>query len=103
MKIKGKPGFTLIELLTVISIIIVLAGLVIGTAGYIQQKAARARAQAEIVAISSACESYKAENGAYPMDSGSATSQLYPAGANVAYDPASANATTYQNACAVLY
>src|SRR6476646_5424650 len=63
----GKAsGFTIMELLIVISIIIVLAALVLATAGYAQNKAARSRAGAEIAAISAACENYKADNGIYP-------------------------------------
>jgi prepilin-type N-terminal cleavage/methylation domain-containing protein len=63
-----SSGFTLIELLIVISIIIVLAGLTIGTMGYVQEKGKRSRAEAEIAAISAALESYKADNGIYPKD-----------------------------------
>ena len=61
-------AFTLIELLVVISIIIVLAGLVLATSGYIATKGRRSRAEAEIAAISAALESYKADNGIYPTD-----------------------------------
>src|SRR2546428_573293 len=64
-------AFTIIELLVVITIIIVLAGLIIATTGYVQKKGARSRAETEIAAISAACESYKADNGVYPR--GSAT------------------------------
>jgi len=59
----------LIELLVVIAVIAILAGLVLGTAGYIQKKSARSRAEAEIAALSAALESYKAEYGAYPSNS----------------------------------
>lgn len=59
-------GFTLIELLVVITVIAILAGIVLNTAGYIQKKAARSRAEAEIAALSAALESYKAEYGNYP-------------------------------------
>jgi type II secretory pathway pseudopilin PulG len=63
----GAGGaFTLIELLVVIAIIIVLAGLVLSTVGYVQKKGARSRAETEIAAMSAACESYKADNGVYP-------------------------------------
>ena len=48
------------------AIIIVLAGLIIGTSGYVQKKGARSRAEAEIAAMSAALESYKADNGIYP-------------------------------------
>src|SRR5256886_15730610 len=61
-----RRAFTLIELLVVISIIIILAGLILSTVGYVQKKGARSRAEAEIAAISAALESYKADNGIYP-------------------------------------
>lgn len=66
---KYPGGFTLIELLVVIAIIAILAALVLSTAGYIQKKAARARAESEIAALSTALESYKADNGDYPYSS----------------------------------
>lgn len=59
-------GFTLIELLTVISVIIILAGLILSVSGYVQKKGATARSESEIAAISAACESYRADNGIYP-------------------------------------
>src|SRR5713226_8928126 len=62
-------AFTLIELLVVISIIIILAGLILSTVGYVQKKGARSRAEAEIAAMSAAVENYKADNGIYPRDS----------------------------------
>jgi type II secretory pathway pseudopilin PulG len=61
-------AFTLIELIVVIAIIIVLAGLILSTVGYVQKKGARSRAETEIAAMSAACESYKADNGIYPRD-----------------------------------
>ncbi len=70
-------GFTLVELLVVITIIAILAALVLSTAGGIQDKAARSRAQSEIAALSAALESYKADNGDYPT--GTATP---PSGTN---------------------
>jgi type II secretory pathway pseudopilin PulG len=63
---QAAGAFTLIELLVVIAIIIVLAGLVLSTVGFVQKKGARSRAETEIAAISAACESYKADNGIYP-------------------------------------
>ena len=73
---KGKSptphGFTLIELLVVITIIAILAGLVLQTAGYVQKKAARSRAEAEIAALSAALESYKADMGDYPTGTNAA-------------------------------
>src|SRR5213078_3464989 len=71
----AEGAFTLIELLVVIAIIIILAGLILTTSGYVQRKGARARAETEIAAMSSALESYKADNGIYPRDA-STTEQL---------------------------
>src|SRR2546425_13360161 len=61
-------AFTIIELLVVIAIIIILAGLILSTVGYVQKKGARSRAETEIAAMSAALESYKADNGIYPRD-----------------------------------
>jgi general secretion pathway protein G len=66
---RCNRGFTIVELLIVTAIIIVLAGLIIGTSGYVQKKGGRSRAEAEIAAMSAALESYKADNGIYPRDS----------------------------------
>jgi len=63
---KSPEAFTLIELLVVIAIIAILAALVLNTAGFIQKKAARSRAETEVAALSAALESYKADNGDYP-------------------------------------
>ena len=62
-------AFTLIELLAVITIILILAGLILSVAGYANNKGAKARAQGEIQAMSTALESYKADNGTYPESS----------------------------------
>jgi len=58
---RKQPGFTLVELLVVVTVIAILAGLVLGVAGQIQNKSASARAETDITAISNALESYKAE------------------------------------------
>src|SRR5213080_3251121 len=65
---RAEGAFTLIELLVVIAIIIILAGLILATTGYVQKKGARSRAETEIAAMSAALESYKADNGTYPTD-----------------------------------
>ncbi len=65
---RGHGAFTLIELLTVIAIILVLAGLLLNIAGNANYKSSFARASAEIQAMSTALESYKADNGTYPRN-----------------------------------
>ena len=87
-----QRGFTVLELLVTIAIIIVLAGLILSTAGYVQKKAARSRAETEIAAISAACESYRADNGIYPKSN--STDQL---------DPTSIDLTSYFSAGNALY
>ncbi len=51
------------------AVIIVLAGLVLSISSFVQNKGGRARAEAEIAAMSAALESYKADNGIYPYSS----------------------------------
>lgn len=63
-----RAGFTLVELLTVIAIILVLAGLLLNVAGNANYKSSFARAQSEVKAMETACESYKADNGIYPRN-----------------------------------
>jgi type II secretory pathway pseudopilin PulG len=87
-------AFTIIELLVVITIIIVLVGLILTSAGYIQNKGARSRAETEIAAISTALENYKADNGTYPRDMAT-TDNLDPR--------SSGNPTNYQAASLFLY
>jgi type II secretion system protein G len=64
---RKHAAFTLIELLVVIAIIAILAGLLIQTAGFVQEKAGRSRAETEIKAIEAALETYKLDNGSYPV------------------------------------
>ncbi|MFL6538838.1 MAG: type II secretion system protein, partial [Chthoniobacterales bacterium] len=89
---RRQRAFTIIELLVVMAVIIVLAGLILGTSSYVQKKGARSRAEAEIAAMSAALESYKADNGVYPND---ATTN--------ALDPTGTDPTQYQSAALSLY
>src|SRR5437763_14282588 len=112
----GTPAttaaFTLIELIVVIAIIVILAGLILSTVGYVQKKGARSRAETEIAAMSAACESYKADNGVYPR--GQSTSvpatgtPVYTVATNGTNDlNARVNTDStqkiYQDACRYLY
>ena len=82
---NAPHGFTLIELLVVITIIAILAGLVLQTAGYVQKKAARSRAEAEIAALSAALESYKADMGDYPAGTNGTPNTTTSTGVNNAF------------------
>jgi general secretion pathway protein G len=64
---KADGGFTLIELLTVLVIIMILVGIIVGASKYAQVKGGNTRSQAEIAALETALESYKNDNGSYPM------------------------------------
>ena len=66
--LSTTTAFSLVELLVVIAIILILAGLILSTMGYVRKKGARSRAETEIAAISAACESYKADNAVYPSN-----------------------------------
>jgi prepilin-type N-terminal cleavage/methylation domain-containing protein len=92
---RNTPAFTIIELLIVMAIILVLAGLILATSGYVQKKGYRSRAEAEIAAISAALENYKADNGIYP--SGAETNALKP---NTMGDPGQ---SAYRDASLALY
>lgn len=75
----SQRAFTIIELLIVITIILVLAGLILATSGYVQTKAKRSRAEAEIAAITAALENYRADNGTYPTDTTNGTTNTLDA------------------------
>jgi prepilin-type N-terminal cleavage/methylation domain-containing protein len=84
----SQRAFTIIELLVAITIILVLAGLILATSGYVQTKAKRSRAEAEIAAISVALENYRADNGTYPTDTTNGTTNTLDA--RTMFDPAAA-------------
>lgn len=91
----ARSAFTLVELIVAITVIIILTGLVLSTVGYVQKKSARSRAETEIAAMSAACESYKADYGAYPFNSDTNTLN-----ARTDLDPSAAG---YSNASLFLY
>ncbi|MGL5016658.1 MAG: type II secretion system protein, partial [Luteolibacter sp.] len=48
----GKAGFTLIELMAVITIIVILAGLVVGGLGFVTERQAKEKARVQIALLS---------------------------------------------------
>src|SRR5258706_1355184 len=65
---KQVEAFTLIELLTVIAIIALLAGLVLGTAGLATRKSQEGRMKGEHGRLQTAIDVYKTDTGNYPPD-----------------------------------
>lgn len=75
MKTNSRPGysgFTLIELMAVITIIVILAGLVVGGLGFVNDRQAKEKAKVQIALLSKAIEEYKLDNGVYPPSGNSA-------------------------------
>jgi len=66
--VRRRDAFTIVEMIIVLATILILAGLVLATSGYVRNKGKRSRAEVEIAAISVALENYKADNGIYPID-----------------------------------
>lgn len=79
MKIKQhrrQAAFTLIELMAVITIIVILGSLVVGSYSYVMLRQANAKARVQIALLSKALEDYKSDMGTYPLtgDKSTATS-----------------------------
>lgn len=87
MKTRTIRSFTLIELMTVIAVIAILAGLVLGGAGAVRQRASRGQAKAEIAAIEAALGRYQMDFGTYPVSTG-----IVPSGTNYPITPSSYSA-----------
>lgn len=86
---KGKAAFTLIELMAVITIIVILAGLVVGGLGFVSDRQAKEKAKVQIALLSKALEEYKLDTGSYPASTNSA--DLYVALFYEGYDYAQKN------------
>lgn len=63
---QKHPAFTLIELMAVVTIIIILAGLVVGGLGFVNDRQATSKAKVQIALLSRAIEEYKLDMGTYP-------------------------------------
>ena len=62
----GKKGFTLLEVLTVISVMVILAGIVLPSLRTARKRAFQAKAQTQIVSLMLALKNYKSDLGDYP-------------------------------------
>jgi len=62
----ASAAFTLIELMAVVLVILVLAAVGMGVAGYVQRKVAIATTKSQIAQIETALEAYKSDWGYYP-------------------------------------
>ena len=88
----GKAAFTLIELMVVITIIVILAGLVVGGMEYANQRQASEKTKVQIALLSKGIEEYKLDMGAYPGTAdntpiaGDVSEQLYQALFKDGYD-----------------
>jgi general secretion pathway protein G len=65
---RAGGGFTLIELMATVAIVVIIAGLTLGTLGYVNRKGAESRAKSEVAAISAAIDSYKLDFGSFPEE-----------------------------------
>ena len=84
-----RAAFTLIEMLVVMVVIAILASIVLSVAGLVQNKAARARAEAEIKALSGGCDAYKADHGSFPQDTTTDALDPRTTGTPTSYEEAS--------------
>ena len=87
----GQAAFTLIELMVVITIIVILAGLVVGGMEYANQRQATEKTKVQIALLSKGIEEYKLDMGAYPGTdntaiAGDVSEQLYQALFKDGYD-----------------
>ena len=63
---RRPAGFTLVELLAVVVVIVILVGLTLRIAGYVQKHTSITTTKLQIAAMKTALESYKADFGYYP-------------------------------------
>ena len=75
-RLKTAQAFSLIEMLTVMTIIMILAGLATGVGRYAIIKAKRSRASAEIATLEMALEQYHSDQGFYPSNYPSCNSAI---------------------------
>ena len=65
--IRRVAGFTLVELLVSISIMVLLAGLIVGGFAFVQDRQARETAKLQIALLSRGIDEYRLDMGIYPV------------------------------------
>jgi prepilin-type N-terminal cleavage/methylation domain-containing protein len=65
---RERRAFTLVEMLTVIAIIGLLAGLIVGLAGFAGRRMKEGRIRGELLQLETAIKAYHAKFGHYPPD-----------------------------------
>jgi len=99
MKRRAPHAFTLIEMVTVVAVIIILAGLVISVAGYVQRKGAVEKSNAQMKNYAMQLEAFKVDNGLPPQNTD--TDTLDP---RLHFTPlGGASGANYMKACRFLY
>jgi len=78
-KMRDDRAFSLVEMLTVIAIIAIIAGIVLGVMPGVMHKKTMARVQTELTQLEAAIDYYKQKHGFYPPDNpaDSAKPQLF--------------------------
>ena len=63
---NDSRGFTLVELLTVVTIIVILSGMVIGVSSFVNRKAAVSKATTQLELFNTQITNYQIDAGYYP-------------------------------------
>ncbi|MEM9280781.1 MAG: prepilin-type N-terminal cleavage/methylation domain-containing protein [Verrucomicrobiota bacterium] len=66
--LSSRRGFSMIELMTVIAIMVILAGILIGALPGIQAKVSRNKVETFMAELSSGLSRYQLDNGLYPQN-----------------------------------
>jgi len=102
IRMQTQKGFTLLELLVVISIIGILMAAAGASFSNAQKSSRDARRKADLKAISTALESYYADNNTYPTDNSCNPREAYlPAG--MPTDPKDPTSAYSKNCSATAY
>lgn len=70
---KRSQGFTLVELITVIAVIVILLGFMVGSSSSARKRAKINQAKSEIAALETAINAYRADIGSFPVDAAGAS------------------------------